>query len=367
MRKAMNTYSIIMAGGGGTRFWPLSRQSMPKQLLNLSGNNVMINETIQRSSSLIYADNTFIVTNKNQVEAMEKVLLDSIPRANILAEPAAKNTAPCLLYAVMYILENRGDGIVCVFPADHYITDESGYLKLLQRGIHAATSKNTMVTLGIEPTYPSTGYGYIKIGENCSGKENCIERFIEKPDIEKAVEYIKDGSYYWNTGIFICKASVIVELFKRFLPKMVCGFEKIRDLLWADSFKTVEAKNMLDEVYENLDNISVDYGIMERMDNALMLKGSFGWNDVGSWDAVGAVFPKDENGNSVKTGNVGHIGIDTKDCVIYGGDRLVTTIGISDIIIIDTKDALLVCDRGRAQDVKYIQDELEKKDLSGLK
>lgn len=353
----MNTYAVIMAGGGGTRFWPLSRQNMPKQLLNLSGTDAMINETIKRFGDIILPENIYIVTNKSQADVMKNILLQQVPIKNILVEPAARNTSACILYAAMYIYEKLGDGVMCVFPSDHYIVDEENFQKTLLKAIDIAKNENSIVTIGIKPTFPSTGYGYIK---SCDGKDNIykIDKFEEKPNIEKAKEYFRNGNYYWNSGMFIWKVSVIIEAFKRFLPRIYNSLSKVSKI-----FDTEDGKKLLDEIYPNLDSISVDYGIMERTDEALVIPANFGWNDVGSWDALGAIFPSDEDGNIIKAD---YIGIDTKQCIIYGNKKLIATVGLKDLIIVDTDDAVMVCNKNNAQDVKQIVDRLKKSNRKEL-
>lgn len=346
----MKTYAVIMAGGGGTRFWPLSRQNMPKQLLNLSGSDAMINETIKRFETITSLEDTYIVTNKTQADVMKDILLSGIPRKNILSEPSARNTAPCILYAAMHIYEQYGDGVMCVFPSDHYITDEQGFKNVLCEAIEIAEHSESIVTIGIKPTFPSTGYGYIK-AEASDGSSYKIDKFVEKPTLEKAKNYVENGSYYWNSGMFVWKVSVIIDAFKRFLPRIYNGLNKV-----SGKYGTNEEANLIAEIYPTLDSISVDYGIMERTDNALVIPGDFGWNDVGSWDALGAVFSSDEQGNIIKAD---YVGVNTKECIIYGDKKLVATVGINNIVVVDTEDAVMICAKDKAQDVKYIVDKLK--------
>lgn len=356
----MKAYSLILAGGGGTRFWPLSRNSMPKQLLNLSGNDIMINETIKRCNSLIHYEDTFIVVNKVQYDSMCEMLIPEVPRENVLPEPAARNTAPCILYAALTVLERCGDGILCIFPSDHYITEPEAYIRILEEGISLAQTKDTIVTIGVKPSYPATGYGYIKAStQSVSDNGSNIDCFVEKPSFEKASEYIKSGNYFWNAGVFICKASVLIGLFERFLPRIYQKLLKITGGLPEN-----ERQVVINEIYPMLDNISIDYGIMERVNDAVVVTGDFGWNDVGSWDALGALFPMDDNGNIVKSE---YIGIDTKGCIVYGNKgKLIATVGIDDVIVVDTDDALLVCSKSKAQDVKKVVDTLKERKMTEL-
>jgi len=349
----VKAFSMIMAGGGGTRFWPLSRQNMPKQLLNLSGDDAMINETIKRCEALIPAQNTFIVTNKQQVNVMDTVLIPELPRENILKEPIPRNTAPCILFAAMHIFEKHGDGVLCIFPSDHYITDKERFLSLLEEAVNIADESGKVITIGIKPSFPATGYGYIK-RENDLLYNNAyrLDRFVEKPNLDKAKQYYNSGDYYWNSGIFIWKISQIIKDYERFLPRIYRRFKSLEG-----KFCSPEAQALIDELYPALDSISVDYGILERIDEAIVMPGDIGWNDVGSWDALGAVFPADEKGNIIKAD---HIGTDTKECIIYGnGNKLIATVGIFNTVIVDTDDAMLICSKDRTQDVRSIVDALK--------
>jgi len=332
---------------------------MPKQFLNLSGSDTMINETITRSASIIPPSQVFIVTNKDQSEAMDKALLTSVPKENIFFEPLARNTAPCILYAALNIWHSHGDGVLCVFPSDHYITDGDAFLKTLDTAISVADRSGRIVTLGIKPTFPATGYGYVKRGaaSEFSGAYD-LDRFVEKPDFDWARAYVDSGEYFWNSGMFVWKVSLILELYKRFLPRIYKAFE--RAMSKDGGFEDL---SLVAEAYEKLDGISVDYGIMERVDDALVIPGDFGWNDVGSWDALGALFPVDEHGNIIKAN---HVGFDTNGCIIYSSDKFIATLGMHNCVIVEAGDAILVCAKDRAQDVKYIVDKLKERGMSEL-
>ncbi len=354
----MKITSVILAGGGGTRFWPLSRQNMPKQLLNISGNDIMINETVKRCNGAIESKDTFIVTNKTQAEVLKDVLHNEVPRENILIEPFGRNTAPCIAYAALVIKKRYGDAVMTVLPSDHYISNEKEYQRILNKAFDLAVNTDKLITIGIKPTFPSTGYGYINFNEE--KYENNIDtyevkEFVEKPNFSKAKEYVDSGSYLWNSGMFLWRASVILENFKRYLPRMYNQMEEIYDFIDTD-----KEHEVLTRVYENVKGISVDYGIMERSDDVLVIPGDFGWNDVGSWDALGAIFDNDDNGNIIKAN---HLGIDTKNSIIHSNDRLITTIGVDNLINADTKDALLICPKDRAQEVKDMVDLLKSRDM----
>jgi len=349
----MQVFSVIMAGGGGTRFWPLSRINKPKQILNISGNDVLINETIKRYEKIIPYENTFIVTIESQKKILEEVLLADVPKRNILVEPVARNTAPCILYAAMNIYIKYGDAVMCVFPSDHYITNVERFRFILCNALKLAMNTGKLVTIGIKPTFPSTGYGYIKFAQKTDHTDFFeVLEFIEKPDFKHAKMYFDSGSYLWNSGIFVWKVSVILENFRRFLPRL---YEHAEILL--KYIGTQQEKEVLNKVYPQLQNISIDHGILERSNEIIVLPGDFGWNDVGSWDTLGNILPSDENGNIVKGD---FIGIDTKNCIIYGNDKFIATIGIDNMIIVNTEDALLVCSKERAQDVKKLVNLLKK-------
>ncbi len=342
----MNVFSIIMAGGGGTRFWPLSRQCRPKQLLNLGGSDAMINETIKRNAAVISYNNTFIVTNQSQSEILKEILLEGVPRENVLSEPVGRNTTACIAYAASKIHKRYGDSIISIFPSDAYINKEEEYLNVLVRAIKFAEENDSFITLGIRPAFAATGYGYIKYSPHDRHEGICfVEEFIEKPNSEKAKLYLNSGNYLWNSGILVCRTGVILDNIRRFLPKL---YKQIETL--SEYYDTVQETEMLNTIYPLLQSVSVDYGILERSDDVMVIPGDFGWNDVGSWDMLGVVFPPDKNGNIVKAE---HVGIDTKNTIVYG-NSLIATVGVEDMIIIKTDDALLICPKSRAQEVKDI-------------
>ena len=348
----MPTISVILAGGNGTRFWPMSRIKLPKQVLNISGNDVMINETIKRCENIISHENNYIVTAASQEEKIDDVMLKDVPRENVLTEPCQRNTAPCILYAALKLKKLYGDGVMCVFPSDQYITDNDEFEKIMSKAIALAEKSDKLITLGIKPTFPSTGYGYINFDNsiNTDGAFPVVE-FVEKPSYDKAASYVKSGNFLWNSGIFIWKISTIISNFERYLPRI---YDKM--LSWYDYIGTVDEAEKLEEIYPLLQKISIDFGILERSDEVLVFPADMGWNDVGSWDTLGVIFPPGENGNIVRADE--NALIDTTDCIIYSEKQLVTTIGLNNMIIVSTDDALMVCPKSKAQDVKRIVDEL---------
>ena len=345
-----------MAGGGGTRFWPLSRKERPKQLLNLTGREIMVNETIDRLMPAVNSDNMFIVTNVTQVPLMAEETKGRVLRNHILAEPAARNTAACIGYAAMEIVKKYTDGIMCIVPSDAYIKNEEEFARVINSAMEAAEETDMLVTIGIKPTFPATGYGYIKGKKEEAGK--CyveVEEFVEKPDLETAKAYLADGSYKWNSGMFIWKASTILKKFKGLLPDVYSCLEEIGEAMGTDKEASV-----IEKVYPEIPKISIDYGIMERSKDVLVIEGDFGWNDVGSLDMLTVVKDADAQGN-ILYGK--QINIDTKDCILYGKDKLIATVGVENLIVVQTEDAVLICDKNRAQDVKQVVDKLTEEGL----
>ncbi|MGN0132054.1 MAG: mannose-1-phosphate guanylyltransferase [Lachnospiraceae bacterium] len=354
----MNRYGVIMAGGGGTRFWPLSRKERPKQLLNLSGKDLMINETLDRLSGCIGRENMFVVTNVSQAELMEKETAGRLQENHILAEPAARNTSACIGYAAMEILQKYGDGIMCILPSDHFIGDREEFTRVLEAAIVAAEQTDALVTIGIQPAFAATGYGYIRRkadsrteipGQNHKNYY-IVEEFVEKPDEENAKAYIEDGNYLWNSGMFVWKASTILSYMERLLPDV---YQCLREI--GNAMGTDREREVIEKVYPAIPKISIDYGIMERADHVLVIAGDFGWNDIGSLDMLHLMKEADGNGNTRYGETVCE---DSHNCIVYGTDKLVATIGLQDMIVVQTGDAVLVCPKERAQEVKTVVDRL---------
>ena len=348
-------YGVIMAGGGGTRFWPLSRHTMPKQLLNLSGKDRMINETVDRIAGIADKNDIFIVTNVDQVPGMQAAVTVTgrVAADHILAEPSARNTAACIGYAAMEIIKKYGDGIMTIFPSDHFIKDQRAFEEVLSYACDVADREECLVTLGIAPTFACTGYGYIKYEKpSGDGLSACpVMEFKEKPDAATAKEYVESGNYAWNSGMFVWKASVILSQMKELLPDVYECIEKI-----GEAMGTPDEQRVIEEIYPTIPSISIDYGIMEKASDVRVISADMGWSDVGSWDNLGEIYDEDEHGN-VFAGE--HLDIDTKGCITYSEKRLITTIGVSDLIVVETEDAILVCDKNRAQDVKLAVEELK--------
>jgi mannose-1-phosphate guanylyltransferase len=351
-------YAIILAGGAGTRFWPLSRQSEPKQFLNICSDRPMIEQTINRLHSLIKRDKIYIATNRLYHKKIKHHLKKlNVPRQNIFFEPEARNTLAPIGSLSKCIYEKDREAIIAVLPCDHHIKDVGRFLNVLKKAIIAAKD-GYIITLGINPEWPETGYGYIKTNPKSlpcrqAGKiQNPnifkVERFIEKPDLKKAKKFTKDKRYFWNGGIFIFRADIILQEIKKFLPHDFGIIAKIRD------------RKTLNQLWPKIRPISIDYAVMEKSKKLALIPASFGWVDLGSWQAIERFGQKDKHGNIFR-GNC--IDIASKNTIAWSDYRLLGTIGLDNLIIIDTKDALLVCAKDRTQDVKRLVEVLKKKKL----
>lgn len=341
----MKITAVIMAGGKGERFWPKSRESHPKQFLSLTDDKkTMIQKTVSRISPLVQTEDIFIVTNACYRHLVTEQLPD-IPPENVLSEPCGRNTAPCIAFAAAVIKKKYGNAVMLVLPSDHLIKYENIYTQILCNAVVTATQGNNLVTIGITPAYPETGYGYINFGEQC-GNAYKVERFVEKPDLKTAEKYLSSGKYLWNSGMFVWQVSAIEERFRKFMPEVYRGAEKI-----GQAFGTADFEKILETEYNKFPSESIDFGIMEKAENIYTIPASFGWDDVGSWLAVERINKTDDNKNYTE-GDV--ITENCKHTTVCGGKRLVAAVGVEDIIIVDTDDALLVCSKNSTQDVKKI-------------
>lgn len=349
----MKITAVIMAGGKGERFWPQSRVNHPKQFLSLTPDGkTMIQKTVARLSSLVNNDDIFVVTNKNYIETLHEQLPELLEE-NIIAEPAARNTAPCIGLAASIIQKKyEQDTIMLVLPSDHLIKFTAMYIDTLKTAIKTAEQGERLVTIGITPTYPETGYGYINFASN-EAQNGAYEviRFVEKPDIEKAKNYVNSGEYLWNSGMFVWKTSTILTNIKAFLPDIYEGVISISNSYGTDCFD-----ECLSREFPKLRSESIDFGVMEKADSIYTIPGNFGWDDVGNWLALERINPTNEFGNMVK-GDV--ISIDTKNTTVVGNKKLIATVGVESLVVVDTDDAILVCAKDSTQDVKKVIDNLK--------
>ena len=347
--------ALIMAGGRGERFWPKSRKNLPKQFLSLtSDGKTMIQLTVERISPVVSLENIYISTNTSYKKlVMEQ--LPGIPEENILCEPVGRNTAPCIGLAAVHIRKKLGDAIMMVLPSDHLIKNNVMFLDVLRDAATAAEENTNLVTIGITPSYPETGYGYIQFDsqnlKECTSRAYKVVNFKEKPDLSTAKEYVASGDYLWNSGMFIWKVSSILSNMENLMPAMYDGLKKIEN-----SIGTIDQEQVLESEFINFKSESIDYGIMEHAKDIYIIPGAFGWDDVGSWLALERINSTNEFGNVVN-GNV--ISIDTKNSIIHGNEKLIATVGLKDIIIIDTEDALLICDKDSTQDIKKVIENLK--------
>ena len=347
--------ALIMAGGRGERFWPKSRKNLPKQFLSLtSDGKTMIQLTVERISPVVSLENIYISTNTSYKKlVMEQ--LPGIPEENILCEPVGRNTAPCIGLAAVHIRKKLGDAIMMVLPSDHLIKNNVMFLDVLRDAATAAEENTNLVTIGITPSYPETGYGYIQFDsqnlKECTSRAYKVVNFKEKPDLSTAKEYVASGDYLWNSGMFIWKVSSILSNMENLMPAMYDGLKKIEN-----SIGTTDQEQVLESEFINFKSESIDYGIMEHAKEIYIIPGAFGWDDVGSWLALERINSTNEFGNVVN-GNV--ISIDTKNSIIHGNEKLIATVGLKDIIIIDTEDALLICDKDSTQDIKKVIENLK--------
>ena len=330
------TYAVIMAGGMGERFWPKSRKKRPKQLLSIISRRSMLQETVDRVKRLIPNGRIIVITNKVQAPLVRKQLPD-IPRSNIISERISRNTAPCVALAANVIRKKVGaDAVMVVLPSDHVIKDISKFHRTITDAVNMAAERKVLVTLGIRPRFPHTGYGYIKLGRSLQNRFYKVAKFTEKPDLKIAKRYVTSGKYFWNSGMFIWRIDTILEEIRKYIPGLL--------------------KNLKN--YNRVPNVSIDYGVMERTKRAVVAEANFYWDDVGNWAALEGHLKKDRFGNIVQGKSVTR---NTKGSIIITDSPLVAALGVSDMVVVATKDSVLVCPKHRAQEVKQIVEFLKKR------
>ena len=347
LTKSQNTYIAIMAGGIGSRFWPLSRINYPKQFLDILGSGQsLIQQTYERFRHLVPTENIYVVT-ANEYLGITRDQLPDLPRENILGEPYRKNTAPCIAYISFKIRELNPEASLIVAPADHLILNEHKFLDICNQALEFVNHFNALITIGIKPTYPNTGYGYIQHeGIEAIPSIFKVKTFTEKPNRELAKTFIASGDFLWNSGIFVWQIKRGLEAFKKHLPEMYELFASD-----ADKLNTPEEKSVLESIYPQCTNISIDFGVMEKADNVYVIPASFGWSDLGTWNSAWENMEKDYLENAVAGTNV--IVFDTNKCVVnVPDDKLVVLQGLDDYIIVDTKDVLLICQKEKEQEIK---------------
>jgi len=346
-------YGVILAGGSGTRFWPLSREKFPKQLLRIIGEETLLQQTVRRLLGFMPAHRVCIVTNEQQADSIELQLIDwkEELKENLILEPEGRNTAPAIGLAAVHLMEKDPEAVMLVLPADHVIKQPTKFQQAVKLGARLAT-EGRLVTFGIQPTRPETGYGYIQPDRRtrlCSmGRLSGyrVARFVEKPNLQTAKRYLKSGNYFWNSGIFMWKASTVLEELAKQNPRLFRSLKQIH-ALWQSG----DSKEKVPKLYKKLEAISIDHGVMEHSPHSAVIPVHFEWSDVGSWSSLQEVGDCNEDGN-VMYGNIVDLG--STNSVLFADQRIVATIGLSDMVVVDTADATLVCPKSRAQDVKAI-------------
>jgi mannose-1-phosphate guanylyltransferase/mannose-6-phosphate isomerase len=344
---AGNVYAVLLAGGTGTRLWPVSRELYPKQLVKFIGNYSLVQSTIKRLSPLLNLQNVRVVCGEQHYHEIVRHIEDIgiASKGKVIQEPSGRNTAPAILLAAFYIRHMAETGIMCVFPADHVIGDIGSFHERLGAALDLA-ARGYIVTFGIQPNYPETGYGYIEGGTEVSGSALRVKRFVEKPDRPTAERYIDAGNFFWNSGMFAFKVAVILEEFEKYQPQMLAAMEAM----------FLPAQPLAKEDYDRLENISIDYAIMEKTDKCVVVPSDFAWSDIGSWKSLYDFLEKDAN-NNVLDGDV--IAQDTRNCFVLAHDRLIATNRLQDMVVVETPDSIFVSDIEHSRDVKSIVTELK--------
>jgi mannose-1-phosphate guanylyltransferase len=343
-----NYYAILMAGGVGSRFWPVSTTDFPKQFHDMLGSgSTLIQKTFSRLSKLIPAENILILTN----ERYNNLVLEQLPmvkQEQVLLEPAMRNTAPCILYASLKIQKENPDAVVVVAPSDHWIEDEDEFSRNLQQCFDFCQKENALMTLGIQPTFPNTGFGYIEFDKSDSNPIKKVNQFREKPDYQTAKSFLQAGNFLWNGGIFIWSVKAITEAFEKFQPQMNVLFQ-----LGVDSYNTINEKQFIDQNYANAENISIDYAVMEKAKNVYVLPATFDWNDLGTWGQLHEKLDKDEYNNGVINAKVVMENA-SNNIVRSDANKIIVIDGLHDYIIVDKEGILLIYPKSKEQDIKRI-------------
>jgi mannose-1-phosphate guanylyltransferase len=360
-----HVHAVILAGGSGTRFWPASRRHTPKQLLPLAGsaNETLIAATVRRIEPLVPPERVWISTGTSLVDATVAAL-PRVPRAHFIAEPMARNTAPCIGWAAATIAREDPDAVVAVLPADHYIGNEPAFRDALGTAARAAED-GWIVTIGVVPTRPETGYGYIEVGDPVSQGVKAVKRFVEKPTRDRAQAFVESGGYLWNGGMFFFRAGVMRAAIAEHLPALATGLDRIDE-----AAARGEETRVVAEVFPTLPSISIDHGVMEKAKRIAVVPGDFGWNDVGSWQTTWEMSAKDDAGNALPEGS---IAVEAKNNLVRDlttgaarkGPKRWAIVGVDDLVVVETDDAVLVVPRERAQDVRAVVDALSKRGETG--
>lgn len=345
-------YGLILAGGKGSRLYPLSRAGEPKQFLKLINDKSFLVNTVDRITPIINKENIYVVTNMDYKEKVKEELVD-INESNIFVEPANKETATCIGLSAVKLLKQDADAVMVVLPSDHYIQGEKIYTDTLSQAIELANRRRCIVTLGIEPSRPETGYGYIEMGERATGNIPTykVARFTEKPNLEVAKDFIFKGTYLWNSGMFIFRADVILREIEKYLPKLHRPLMEIYKNLGEENEEEV-----IKDQYELIDGISIDFGVMQKTRKAFVIKCDFEWDDMGSFGALSRLLKSDKNNSISKNVYID----DCENCSIFGNKNLIIGFGIKDLVVVDAGDVILVMDKNKDQEIKHLLNKLSK-------
>ncbi len=352
----MDLRAVIMAGGEGTRFWPLSRARKPKQFHPICSDKTMLEETVDRILPLIPSSNIYIISDAEKTQLI-KHILPNHPEPNLLVEPLGKNTAPSLILAMAWIYRQNPKAVIAALPADHVIQNSPLFLQKLEASAIAASEGDHLIIIGIPPTFPATGFGYIQFSpENPLLIQNeafyAVEKFKEKPDYEQAKAYLEEGNFYWNSGMFIWQADIFARKLEQYAPSLFLFWERILEAV--ENFDYTQ----ISSIFSEMPSISIDYALMEHAKGVRVCVGNFGWSDVGSWASLEDIWPKTPLGNALKGE---HIVIHSQNCLLYNPQKLTALIGVKDLIVVDTEDALLVCHKSQDQKVREVVDKLKQK------
>ena len=346
-------YAVIMAGGKGTRLWPQSRENMPKQLWEFFHQKSLLQDTVERVAPLIPPERVLVVTGENIYQQICDQL-SHVPTQNIILEPVGRNTAPCVGLAALYIPDP--DACIAILPSDHVISHHSEFLRMLELAKQVATEGEHLVTFGIQPTSPETGFGYIQRGAVYREGVYAVQKFAEKPSLELAQQYLESGEYSWNSGMFVWKVSTLLRAIEQFLPDLHRGLMRIKSVIG-----TLDEQHVVEEVFADLKPVSIDYGIMEKAASTFVIPADFGWNDVGSWAALPEVWDTNHEGNTLK----GHVvALESCNNIAYSDNGLISLIGVSDLVVVKVDDSVLVCRKDYAQRVKEVVDELQRRGMT---
>lgn len=357
----MKAYAVIMSGGAGTRFWPVSRERRPKQFLRLLSGRSLLRETYERLLAVVDRERVYVATGQRYAELVREELPE-IPTSHILAEPVGKNTLPCIGVAATIIGRIEKEAPVLFLPSDHHVDDAQGFARALGLALEYCAREKGILTIGMRPTRPETGFGYIRAEEQVAtavGRIFKVDAFSEKPDRETAISFLATGLHYWNSGIFASTPEVMLGAIARHKPRMSQGLMRLARFLGTDGETAA-----LEEFYRDVEAVSIDYGIMEKEKNVYMVEGAFSWSDLGNWQSVHELSAKDEQGNALLSGDLLSIG--SRGCCVFAPGRIVVMIGVEDLVAVSTDDALLVCRRDQCQDVKEAVAMLKEKGLSDV-